>query len=194
MNILIFIEKWKNFRKRWLWCNWGVGVGSGCRNNFIPVNRWALNQEMLCLLLLLWVAAAAAKSLQSCPTLYDPVDGSPSGSPIPGILQARTLEGVAISFSNAWKRKVKGKLLSRVGFLISPLLSFFHNASRQLLFFKHEKRVGFVVRSITAGIPYEPLGSCKTKQASFPIWVAGLSLLRQLNGTWVMWSCWADNA
>ena len=46
-------------------------------------------------------AAAAAKSLQSCPTLCNPIDGSPSGSPIPGILQARTLEWVAISFSNA---------------------------------------------------------------------------------------------
>ena len=46
-------------------------------------------------------AAAAAKSLQSCPTLRDPTDGSPPGSPVPGILQARTLEGVAISFSNA---------------------------------------------------------------------------------------------
>ena len=48
-------------------------------------------------------AAAAAKSLQSCPTLWDPIDGSPSGSPVPGILQARTLEWVAISFSNAGK-------------------------------------------------------------------------------------------
>ena len=46
-------------------------------------------------------AAAAAKSLQSCPTLYDPIDGRPPGSPVPGILQARTLEWVAISFSNA---------------------------------------------------------------------------------------------
>ena len=46
-------------------------------------------------------AAAAAKSLQSCPTLYDPIDSSPPGSPVPGILQARTLEWVAISFSNA---------------------------------------------------------------------------------------------
>ena len=49
------------------------------------------------------VAAAAAKLLQSCPTLCDPIDGSPSGSPVPGILQARTLEWVAISFSNACK-------------------------------------------------------------------------------------------
>ena len=58
-------------------------------------------------------AAAAAKSLQSCPTLCDPIDGSPQGSPIPGILQARTLEWVAISFSNTWKWKVKVKSLSR---------------------------------------------------------------------------------
>ena len=54
-------------------------------------------------------AAAAAKSLQSCPTLCDPIDGSPPGSRIPGILQARTLEWVAISFSNAWKWKVKSE-------------------------------------------------------------------------------------
>ena len=48
-----------------------------------------------------FISAAAAKSLQSCPTLCDPIDGSPPGSPVPGILQARTLEWVAISFSNA---------------------------------------------------------------------------------------------
>ena len=51
--------------------------------------------------LLISYAAAAAKLLQSCPTLCDPIDGSPPGSPVPGILQARTLEWVAISFSNA---------------------------------------------------------------------------------------------
>ena len=61
-----------------------------------------------------WPHAAAAKSLQSCPILCDPIDSSPLGSPVPGILQARTLEWVAISFSNAWKWKVKVKLLSRV--------------------------------------------------------------------------------
>ena len=58
--------------------------------------------------------AHSAKSLHSCPTLCDPIDGSPPGSPGPGILQARTLEQVAISFSNAWKWKVKVKSLSRV--------------------------------------------------------------------------------
>ena len=66
------------------------------------------------------VAAAAAKSLQSCPTLCDPIDGNPPGSPVPGILQARTLEWVAISFSNAWKWKVKVKLLSRVRLFATP--------------------------------------------------------------------------
>ena len=65
-------------------------------------------------------AAAAAKSFQSCPTLCDPIDGSPPGSPVPGILQARTLEWVAISFSNDWKWKVKVKPLSRVQLFVTP--------------------------------------------------------------------------
>ena len=63
---------------------------------------------------------ATAKSFQSCPTLCDPIDGSPPGSPVPGILQARTLEWVAVSFSNAWKWKVKVKSLSRVWLLAIP--------------------------------------------------------------------------
>ena len=62
----------------------------------------------------------AAKLLQSCPTLCNPIDGSPTGSPVPGILQARTLEWVAISFSNAWKWKVKVKSLSCVRLLATP--------------------------------------------------------------------------
>ena len=62
----------------------------------------------------------AAKSLQSCPTLCDPIDDSPPGSPVPGVLQARTLEWVAISFSNAGKWKVKVKSLSRVRLLATP--------------------------------------------------------------------------
>ena len=68
--------------------------------------NWAM-REALCNLL-------AAKSLQLYLILCDPIDGSPPGSPVPGILQARTLEWVAISFSNAWKWKVKVKSLSRV--------------------------------------------------------------------------------
>ena len=66
------------------------------------------------------VSAAAAKSLQSCLPLCDPIDGSPSGSTVPGILQARTLEWVAISFSSAWRWKVKVKSLSRVQLFTTP--------------------------------------------------------------------------
>ena len=65
-------------------------------------------------------AAATAKSLQSCPTLCDPIDGSPSGSPVPGILQARTLEWVAICFSNAWKWKVEVKSRSLIRLFATP--------------------------------------------------------------------------
>ena len=67
------------------------------------------------------VAAVAAKSFQSCPTLCDHIDGSPLGSPVPGILQARTLEWAAISFSNAWKWRVKGKLISRFRLCCDPM-------------------------------------------------------------------------
>ena len=63
---------------------------------------------------------AAAKSLQSCPTLCNPIDGSLPGSAVPGVLQARTLEWVAISFSNAWEWKVKVKSLSRVRLFAIP--------------------------------------------------------------------------
>ena len=69
---------------------------------------------------IVFAAATAAKSLQSCSTLCDPIDGSPPGSAVPGILQARTLEWVAISFSNAWKWKVKVKLLTHVRRLATP--------------------------------------------------------------------------
>ena len=64
--------------------------------------------------------SAAAKSLQSWPTLCNPIDSSPPGSPVPGVLQARTLDWVAISFSNTWKWKVKVKSLSRVQLLVTP--------------------------------------------------------------------------
>ena len=66
------------------------------------------------------LSAAAAQSLQLCPTLCDTIDGSPPGSAVPGILQVRTLEWVAISFFNAWKWKVKVKSLSRVQLSATP--------------------------------------------------------------------------
>ena len=64
--------------------------------------------------------AATAKSLQSCLTLCNPIEGCPPGYPVPGILQPRTVEWVAISFSNAWKWKVKVKSLSRIWLLVTP--------------------------------------------------------------------------
>ena len=80
---------------------------------------WSLAWRILSITLLA-CAAAAAKSLQSCMTLCNPIDGSPSGSPVPGILQARTLEWFSISFSNVWKWRVKMKSLSRVRLLATP--------------------------------------------------------------------------
>ena len=82
-------------------------------------------------------AAAAAMSLQSCRTLCDPRDGSPRGSAIPGILQARTLEWVAISFSNAWKWKVKVKPLSRVR-LVATTWTAAHQAPPSMGFSRQE--------------------------------------------------------
>ena len=84
---------------------------------------WGLWESTLCvhcIIFSFWAHAAAAKSLQSCPTLCDPIDVSPPGSPVPGILQARTLEWVAISFSNVWKWKVKVKSLICVWLLATP--------------------------------------------------------------------------
>ena len=83
------------------------------------------------------LAAAAAKSLQSCPTLCDPIDGSPPGSPVPGILQARTLEWVAISFSKAWKWKAKVKSLSRLRLFATPWTAA-HQASPSMGFSRQE--------------------------------------------------------
>ena len=84
-----------------------------------------------------WLTAAAAKSLQLCPTLCDPIDSSPPGSPVPGILQARTLEWVAISFSKAWKWKVKGKSLSHVWLFATPWTAA-HQAPPSMRFSRQE--------------------------------------------------------
>ena len=93
--------------------------------------------------------AAAAKSFQSCPTLCDPIDGSPPGSPVPGILQARTLEGLAISFSNAWKWKVKVKSLSRVRLLATPCTTA-HQAPLSMGFSRQEYWSGVPLPSPTS--------------------------------------------
>ena len=86
------------------------------------------------------------KSLQSCPTLCDPIDGSPLGSPVPGILQARTLEWVAISFSNAWKWKVKVKSLSHVRLSATPWMAA-HQALPSLGFSRQEHWSGLPLPS-----------------------------------------------
>ena len=95
------------------------------KKNFHPLYRqkikiWRIWRKRYFHLLLWKYAAAAAKLLQSSPTLWDPIDGSPPGSPVPGILQARTLEWAAISFSSAWKWKVKVKSLSPVWLFSTP--------------------------------------------------------------------------
>ena len=94
-----------------------------------------------------WCKAAAAKSLQSCPTLCDPTDGSPPGSPVPGILQTRTMEWVAISFSNAWKWKVKVKLLSCVWPSATPWTTAYQ-ASLSMEFSRQEYWIGVPLPSL----------------------------------------------
>ena len=89
----------------------------------------------------LLLTAAAAKSLQSCPTLCDPIDGSPPGSPVPGILQARTLEWVAISLSSAWKWKVNVKSFSCVRLYTTPWTAA-HQAPPSMGFSRQEEWSG----------------------------------------------------
>ena len=90
---------------------------------------------------------AAAKSLQSCPTLCDPIDGSPPGSPVPRILQARTLEWVAISFSSSRKWKVKVKSLSHVWLLATPWTAAYQ-APPSMGFSRQEYWNGLPLRSL----------------------------------------------
>ena len=97
-------------------------------------------------------AAAAAKSLQSCPTLCDPIDSSPPDCSVPGILQWRTLEWVAISFSNAWKWKLKVKSLSHVWHLATPWTAA-HQAPPSMGFSRQEYWSGVPLPS-----PEESLG------------------------------------
>ena len=83
--------------------------------------HWQRNEQRRYGIYTQWnITTTTTKSLRSCPTLCDPIDGSPPGSPVPGILQARTLEWVTISFSNAGKWKVKVKSLSRIRLLATP--------------------------------------------------------------------------
>ena len=103
------------------------------------------------------IFAAAAKSLQLWPTLCDPIDGSPPGSAIPGILQARILGWVAISFSNAWEWKVKVKSLSRVWLLVTPWTAAY----------QAPPSMGFSRQEYWSGLPLSSLNNlCKHHQLS----------------------------
>ena len=123
-------------------------------------------------------AAATAKSLQSCPTPHDLIDGSPPGFPVPGILQARTLEWVAISFSNAWKWKVKVKSLSRVRLLSTPWTAA-HQAPPSMGFSKQEywsglplPSLGFYARKrIRSTVSCEDLGKYDFTHHSHSLWL-----------------------
>ena len=99
---------------------WKSDIRMRENSNYVNLSALLIVGKCNYSVLLYAAAAAAAKSLQSCPTLCDPIDGSPPGSPVPGILQARTLEWVAISFSNAWKWKVKVKSLCCARLLATP--------------------------------------------------------------------------
>ena len=101
-DMTLYIENSKDFTKETVWANKWIWQTCEVQNQYTKI-----------------FCVSAAKSLQSCPTLCDPIDGSPPGSTVPGILQARTLEWIAISFSNAWKWKVKAKSLSRVRLLVT---------------------------------------------------------------------------
>ena len=118
-------------------------------------------------------SAAAAKSIQSCPTLCDPIDGSPPDSPVPGILQARTLEWVAISFSNAWKWKVKVKTLSLVQLSATPWTAA-HQAAPSM---------GFSRQEYWSGVPLPSPGE-RSNHFHLPEFLSP-SQLRSLEFTWV---------
>ena len=132
-------------------------------------------------------AAAAAVSLQSCLTLCNPRDGSPPGSPVPGILQARTLEWVAISFSNAWKWKVKVKSLSRVRLLETPWTAA-HQAPPSMGFSRQEYWSGVPLPSPedAAYIP-EFLKSYIGKHVHFPGWQSWSWMAWEMSAIFITW-------
>ena len=111
------------------------------------------------------IVNATAKSLQSCPTLCDPIDGSLPSSPVPGILQAKTLEWVAISFSNAWKWKVKVKSLSRARLFATPWTAAYQ-APPSMGFSRQEYWSGVPLPS-----PVEGLSACNSSLLSFQLFL-----------------------
>ena len=120
----------------------GIFLAQGSNPCLLCLLHWQVDWILYCYAT--WEAhtvytatAAAAKSLQSCPTLHDPIDGSPPGSSVPGIRRARRLEWVAISFSNAWNWKVKVKSLSSVR-LVATSWTAAHQAPPSIGFSRQE--------------------------------------------------------
>ena len=153
-------------------CGYRPGCSVACRifpdQGFILcllhcLYHWATSEALLLFFF-------AAKSLQSCRPLCDPIDGSPQGSPVPGILQARTLEWVAISFSNAWKWKVKVKSLSRVWLLETPWTAAF----------QAPLSMGFSRQEYWSGVPSPSPSSSiivlNSLCAMYPLWQSGKAL------------------
>ena len=144
-----------------------LNLGSGDWCYLVPCN--SSNKYLCASVAAAAAAAAAAKSLQSCPTLCDPIDGSPPGSSVPGILQGRILEWVASSFSNAWKWKVKVKALSHAQLSGTPC-TVAHQAPLSMGFSRQECWSGLPVPSLV-----HLLGTlffrCWTKQRkTLPSW------------------------
>ena len=124
----IYVDKWQNQYNT---------VKLKIKKKIIPKNQKGWNTFKLILQGQHHPDTAAAKSLQLFPTLCNSIDDSPPGSPVPGILQARTLEWAAISFSNAWKWKVKVKLLSHVRLFVIPWTAAYQ-APPPMRFFRQE--------------------------------------------------------
>ena len=155
---------------------------------------WTTLYAVMGLLPLSFAAAAAAKSLQSYLTLCDPIDGGPPGSPIPGILQARVLEWVAISFSNAWKWKVKVKSLSRVQLLATPWTAA-HQAPPPMGFSRQEYWSGVQIWSTIRKLCFK--GSQCGRLVWFILESSGSSWALKMTGVWIcsgvgtwMWRVW----
>ena len=132
---------WKGYLTSW---NFWFLLSNGHQYHYPTCYKIALRLQ--------WTAAAAAaKSLQLCLTLWDPIDCSLPGSSVPGILQARILEWVAISFSNAWKGKGKVKLLSHVQLLVTPWTAAYQ-APASMGFSRQEYWSGLPVPSPSSGV------------------------------------------
>ena len=125
------------------------------------INEFLLTRILMNQSISVYAAAAASKSLQSCPTRCNPIDGSPPGSPVPGILQARTLEWVAISFSKARKWKLKVKSLSGVRSSATPWTAAF----------QAPPSMGFSRQEYWSGVPLPSLISVYTDDELEFVWL-----------------------